>query len=310
MFPIDVISGRYNDNPLSGIAQVVAGNNHGCARTTFGALKCWGSNSGGGLGRNWSGGSASYPIDLDSGRGVPLFNASQVTAGTNFNCIVHFAGIKCWGEGGSGQLGDGTNVSKNVPVSVVTEAGSTTPLSTGGQNSGTVFPILGLIDSTVSERPEFRVSYVEAGDKVSLHPDSFCAGEALASGTVAEDAESIDLTVSRSLVAVNYTFYAKVGRACISNAVSYTYDSGEARLLAAGGKFYVRFAKRGDLISLHQQDDCSDPAAIRETVDTDDKIFTFPIQKDKLKLARDGHTYILFLKQNATCHPNRWGYQF
>ena len=309
--PIDVISGRYNDNPLGGIAQVVAGDDHACARTTFGAIKCWGSNNGGQLGRNWSGGSASYPINLSSGQsGVPLYNAGQVAAGTDFNCFVSFGGIKCWGAGSAGQLGDGTNVSKNVPVSVISEAGSTTALSTGIQSSGTVFPILGLIDSTVSERPQFRVSYVKAGDEVSLHPDSFCAGEVLASGTVAAEAESIDLTISRPLVAINHTFYAKVGKSCISNAVSYTYNSGEARLQHFWGQFYVRFTKRGDLISLHQQDDCSDPAAIRKTVNIDREMFTFPIQKDKLKLARDGHTYILFLKQNATCHPNRWGFQF
>ena len=44
---------------------------------------------------------------------------TQLVAGTRFTCALSTAGaVYCWGAGTSGQLGDGTHTSRDVPVAV------------------------------------------------------------------------------------------------------------------------------------------------------------------------------------------------
>jgi len=95
-------------------ARVSAGGMHSCLLLTTGGLKCWGDNTYGQLG-DGSNDPSLTPVDvygLTSG-------VLGLSAGGYHSCAVPAGGgAKCWGDNYYGQLGDGTNNSSNVPVSV------------------------------------------------------------------------------------------------------------------------------------------------------------------------------------------------
>ncbi|MBI3074193.1 MAG: chromosome condensation regulator RCC1 [Deltaproteobacteria bacterium] len=98
----------------------VAGD-HKCAVTSGGGVKCWGSNGDGQLGIGTSGGRYPLPIDV-VGLTEPVV---QVSAGSVSTCaLTTDGGVKCWGYGGTGQLGDGTWMSRSRPTDVVDVAGA------------------------------------------------------------------------------------------------------------------------------------------------------------------------------------------
>ena len=94
---------------LAGPVQALAaGDGHTCALLQDGAVQCWGDNYFGQLGQ---------PGDPGTGlpsRGTPvsvagLSPASALAAGTNHTCALLAGGsLRCWGDGSSGQLGDGS----------------------------------------------------------------------------------------------------------------------------------------------------------------------------------------------------------
>ncbi|MBI3148361.1 MAG: right-handed parallel beta-helix repeat-containing protein [Betaproteobacteria bacterium] len=99
----------------TGVAAIAAGENHTCALTTSGGLKCWGYNNGGQLGDN-STTQRLAPVDvsgLTSGVGA-------VAAGGDHTCaLTTSGGVKCWGSNGYGQLGDGTAGVRSFPGDVL-----------------------------------------------------------------------------------------------------------------------------------------------------------------------------------------------
>ena len=98
----------------SGVVAVSGGRWYSCAVTSAGAAKCWGDNGSGELGRGTYSSSVAPVGVAGLGSGV-----SAVAAGGNHSCAVALAGVvKCWGNNGSGQLGDGTGMYSNVPVNV------------------------------------------------------------------------------------------------------------------------------------------------------------------------------------------------
>lgn len=87
-----------------GLLDVVSGENHTCALTTTGAVKCWGGNLHGQLGNGTVGGFVEVPVQavgLESG-------VSQLSSGTYHTCALLDTGeVKCWGYNVAGLLGTG-----------------------------------------------------------------------------------------------------------------------------------------------------------------------------------------------------------
>eukprot|EP00438_Fugacium_kawagutii_P034184 Skav233182 [mRNA] locus=scaffold24:196492:198081:+ [translate_table: standard] len=95
--------------------QLTSGSNHLCAILDDDSLRCWGHNDYGQLGRGDTEtigdapeemGNALHPVDLGTSR-----TAKQMCAGELHTCAVLDDGsVKCFGNGGSGQLGQGTTI--------------------------------------------------------------------------------------------------------------------------------------------------------------------------------------------------------
>lgn len=89
--------------------QVVAGWDHTCALTPVGGVKCWGSNEYGQLGDNTEANSTT-PVDVcnTDSCATLLSGVTQLAAGSYHTCArIEDGGVKCWGENGIGQVGDG-----------------------------------------------------------------------------------------------------------------------------------------------------------------------------------------------------------
>lgn len=117
----------------SGVIAISAGNDHACALTTGGAVKCWGSASEGKLGNGnvWPS-FVTTPVD------VVGLNSGVVKIDTSFShsCATLAMGtIRCWGGNFYGQLGDNTTTSQNVPVLASVVDSSFNALTLGNNKS-------------------------------------------------------------------------------------------------------------------------------------------------------------------------------
>ncbi len=92
---------------LSGTNYVAlaAGDFHVCVLKASGWIFCWGLNADGELG-NFSQGSRDAPYPVKG------YGNLAVTAGGAHTCSIVSRQMKCWGEGVSGQLGNGANLDK------------------------------------------------------------------------------------------------------------------------------------------------------------------------------------------------------
>ncbi|MBF0286176.1 MAG: hypothetical protein HQM14_00040 [SAR324 cluster bacterium] len=104
------------------ITQVSAGGNHTCALLSDSSLYCWGEGVSGKLGSG-NEKNQSTPFEVthiatsvpNTSRGTPV----QVSAGGDHTCVLLSDNkIRCWGEGSSGQLGNGNQFDSSTAVAV------------------------------------------------------------------------------------------------------------------------------------------------------------------------------------------------
>jgi alpha-tubulin suppressor-like RCC1 family protein len=120
-----------NGAPLTGATQVRLGTVFGCALTgdngTGGGVMCWGNNRFGQLGNGQIVNTIrtfAAPV-LNSAGGSALSGVKQISAGEAFLCARLTTGnVKCWGQGGNGQLGVNSTTNTGVPVTVLDTSGS------------------------------------------------------------------------------------------------------------------------------------------------------------------------------------------
>ena len=124
--PVDVVG------LSSGVRSVVAGGDQSCALLKTGRVKCWGFGGAGQLGVS-SFASSPTPVFVDG-----LTNAVAL-AGTNFAnhvcALTSAGGVKCWGHGGYGELGNGAIENANAPVDVVGLTSGVASISAGGSTT-------------------------------------------------------------------------------------------------------------------------------------------------------------------------------
>jgi hypothetical protein len=110
---------------------VSVGSAHSCALTEGGGVLCWGGNNSGQVGD-------SSTMDRSAPVGVTglTSGAVAVSARGYYACALTAAGgVKCWGENGWGQLGDGTTTGRTAPVPVVGLDSGVATLSAGDHHA-------------------------------------------------------------------------------------------------------------------------------------------------------------------------------
>ena len=115
----------------SGVTAIAAGGQHTCALTRRGAVRCWGRNLAGQLGDGTTK-TRTRPTALSElARGV-----AAIAAGRNHTCaLMRAGGVRCWGDNGSGQLGDGKKADRRLPTKVSRLARGVAAIAAGGSHT-------------------------------------------------------------------------------------------------------------------------------------------------------------------------------
>lgn len=111
-------------------AEIAAGREFTCVRRTSGAVACFGSGDGGRLGTGNTNDSKT-PVAV-----LGVSGALEIAAGRAHACARTNAGVLCWGENQSGQLGRGAGQTSNSPTpGLVAGLGPATGIEAGGNNT-------------------------------------------------------------------------------------------------------------------------------------------------------------------------------
>ena len=115
----------------SGVVAIAVGGDHACAVTATGNASCWGLNKYGELGDGTLN-STTVPVTVvGMGAGVRAIAAGGDDGGSHTCALTVAGGVKCWGYGLLGQVGDGTFAERHTPVDVIGLASGATAIATG-----------------------------------------------------------------------------------------------------------------------------------------------------------------------------------
>jgi alpha-tubulin suppressor-like RCC1 family protein len=120
-----------------GAASVAAGASHSCVLSSGGSASCFGYGGNGQLGQGlWQ--DEVSPVAVSGG-----FTFVSVEAGAYHTCGLETSpgNIYCWGRGGSGELGNGSNNQTNAPASMVSGGHSFVEVSGGEIHSCGLTPV-------------------------------------------------------------------------------------------------------------------------------------------------------------------------
>ncbi len=123
--PIPLHTLTFGENILG----VTSGGEHSCAIDNANQAWCWGNGEYGQLG-NDAEESSFTPVQVSTDTGFS--NPGKISAGDSTTCGINSVGAAyCWGSGGSGIIGNGTNESYDVPMSVTTLTSGVKDISVG-----------------------------------------------------------------------------------------------------------------------------------------------------------------------------------
>jgi alpha-tubulin suppressor-like RCC1 family protein len=112
----------------SGVEAISADGHHTCALMATGGVKCWGENDYGQLGDGTTK-NRTTPVDVS---GLSSGVAAVSAFGDHTCALMDTGGVKCWGDNGDGQLGDGTTHRRLTPVDVSGLSSSVLAVTAGG----------------------------------------------------------------------------------------------------------------------------------------------------------------------------------
>jgi alpha-tubulin suppressor-like RCC1 family protein len=160
--PVDVLG------LANGVAAITAGQNHTCALSTAGGVKCWGFNSTGQLGNN-SAADSIIPVDVSG----LTSGVAAIAAGDYHSCALSTAGgVKCWGLNIFGQLGDGTPAYRSFPAPVLTFYSTGNP--SGGNSSLSLLANFNIASADAGRTGSYYIAALLAtGELFFLTPNGF-----------------------------------------------------------------------------------------------------------------------------------------
>lgn len=126
---------------LSAVSSIVAGQSHTCALKTDATVVCWGSNDQGQLGDGSTDTLSTSPRVVS---GLVDVRALATSSNAAHTCALRNTGeVVCWGDGASGQLGDGAMSDARAPV------GAVLPMMADAVSVGSQHSCAALLDGSV-----------------------------------------------------------------------------------------------------------------------------------------------------------------
>jgi alpha-tubulin suppressor-like RCC1 family protein len=118
-----MVGGLQND-----IVAISAGGAHTCALERDGVVMCWGQDNYGQLG-DGAATNRNLPVNVDMNIDDP---AIELAAGRDYTCaLTRLRKVQCWGGNTSGQLGDGTVITRRLPIVVDTRGNDILGITAG-----------------------------------------------------------------------------------------------------------------------------------------------------------------------------------
>jgi alpha-tubulin suppressor-like RCC1 family protein len=115
-----VVRNETGTGSLRDVAQIASRYRNTCARLANRQAVCWGSNEEGQLGDGSRYPESALPVRVMAAAGTPLTGIARVAVGSMFTCAaLRDRTARCWGDNGSGRLGNDTTSDSSYPVTVL-----------------------------------------------------------------------------------------------------------------------------------------------------------------------------------------------